>query len=302
MAGSGVGKSVLLGMMARNTSADVNVVALIGERGREVREFIERDLGPEGLKNTIVVVATSDKSALQRVRAANLAFSIAEHFRDKGKDVLFLMDSVTRFCMGQREIGLSMGEPPASRGYTPSVFSILPKLLERAGTANGPGSITGLFTVLTEGDDMDDPIADAVRSIVDGHIILSRKIAQQNHFPAIDILQSTSRVMRSVIDEQQSNMASQIKEWMALYAQVEDLINIGAYAKGSNARVDQAVAVHDKIKTFLRQKIEDSGDYQSTLAAMIGIIRTGEAIAMANDPANQARPTRQNTPTQAVRF
>ena len=278
MAGSGVGKSVLLGMMARNTSADVNVVALIGERGREVREFIERDLGPEGLARSVVIVATSDKSPLLRMRGAHLGATIAEYFRDQGKDVLLMMDSVTRFCMAQREIGLAMGEPPASKGYTPSVFAALPKLLERAGTAPGQGSVTGLFTVLVEGDDMDDPIADSARSILDGHIVLSRKIAQRNHFPAIDILQSTSRVMRAVTDPNHQAWAGPIREWMATYAQVEDLLNIGAYAKGSNPKIDQAIAVNDRIQQFLRQKVEEQGSYADSEALMHAIVRSGEAF------------------------
>ena len=281
MAGSGVGKSVLLGMMARHTAADVNVIALIGERGREVREFIERDLGPEGMKRTVVVVSTSDKSPLLRMRGAFLATTIAEYFRDQGKDVLLMMDSVTRFCMAQREIGLSLGEPPASKGYTPSVFSTLPKLLERSGMAPHKGSITGIYTVLVDGDDMDDPIADSSRSILDGHIVLSRKIAQRNHFPAIDVLQSASRVMRSVIDENQLQWSSQVREWMATYAQTEDLINIGAYVRGSNPRVDQAVAVQDKINAFLRQGIDERADYAETLAQLHGISRSGEAFLAA---------------------
>ena len=281
MAGSGVGKSVLLGMMARHTSADINVIALIGERGREVREFIERDLGEEGLKRSIVIVATSDQSPLLRMRGAILAATAAEYFRDEKKDVLLLMDSVTRFCMAQREIGLSLGEPPASKGYPPSVFSILPKLLERAGTGTNGGSITGLFTVLVEGDDLDEPIADAARSILDGHVVLSRKIAQRNHFPAIDVLASASRVMRSVISTEHAQWAGQIKEWMALYAQAEDLINIGAYARGSNAKIDQAIAVHDRIEALLRQGIEEQGGLDETLAQMMGVVRAAEASVQA---------------------
>lgn len=281
MAGSGVGKSVLLGMMARQTKADVNVIALIGERGREVREFIERDLGEEGLKRSVVIVATSDKSPLLRMRGAVLAASIAEFFRDETKDVLLLMDSVTRFCMAQREIGLSLGEPPATKGYPPSVFALLPKLLERAGTGVGGGSITGLYTVLVEGDDMDDPIADSARSILDGHIVLSRKIAERNHFPAIDVLASASRVFRSVTDENQQDWAGRMKEWMALYRQAEDLINIGAYAKGSNPKIDQAIAVNERINQFLRQKIEEPGGLEETLAGMHAIIRVAETAAPA---------------------
>jgi len=288
MAGSGVGKSVLLGMMARHSSADVNVIALIGERGREVREFIERDLGEEGLKRSVVIVATSDQSPLLRMRGAWLAASVAEYFRDEAKDVLLLMDSVTRFCMAQREIGLSLGEPPASKGYPPSVFSTLPKLLERAGTGTNGGSITGLFTVLVEGDDLDDPIADSARSILDGHVVLSRKIAQKNHFPAIDVLASASRVMRSVTDASQQDWAGRLKEWLALYNQAEDLINIGAYAKGSNPKVDQAIAVIDRINAFLRQRIDEKGDFDSTLAQMHGIVRAAEN-AGAPSPASGSR-------------
>lgn len=275
MAGSGVGKSVLLGMMARHTKADINIIALIGERGREVREFIERDLGPEGLARSIVVVATSDKSPLLRMRAAFLASSLAEHFRDERKDVLLLMDSVTRFCMAQREIGLSQGEPPASKGYTPSVFSTLPKLLERAGTGTTGGSITGIYTVLVEGDDMDDPIADAARSILDGHIVLSRRIAERNHFPAIDVLASASRVMRAVASEEHIQFAAQLREWLALYHQAEDLINIGAYAKGANAKIDQAVQVYPQLQAFLRQGINEASDYSMTVQMMESIFRMG---------------------------
>lgn len=281
MAGSGVGKSVLLGMMARNSNADINVIALIGERGREVREFIERDLGEETLKRSVVIVATSDKSPLLRVRAAFMAATIAEYFRDQGSNVLLMMDSVTRFCMAQREIGLSLGEPPSTKGYTPSVFSMLPKLLERAGTSDHSGSITGLYTVLVEGDDMEEPIADAARSILDGHLVLTRKLAQKNHFPAIDVLQSTSRVMRGIISQDHLFLASRIRELMATYKDVEDLIQIGAYAKGTNLAVDQAVAVHDRIRTLLRQSIEEPGSLQETLAQMMAIVRASEAVAQA---------------------
>jgi flagellum-specific ATP synthase len=278
MAGSGVGKSVLLGMMARHTTADVNVIALIGERGREVREFIERDLGPEGMARSVVVVATSDKAPLLRMRAAWLATTIAEFFRDQQKDVLLMMDSVTRFCMAQREIGLSLGEPPASKGYTPSVFATLPKLLERSGMAPNKGSITGIYTVLADGDDMDDPVVDSARSILDGHIVLSRKIAAKNHFPAIDIMASASRVMRSVIDDAHNEWAGQIREWLATYAQAEDLINIGAYVRGSNPRIDQAVHVYEKINAFLRQGINEGGSFGDTTAAMHAISRSGESF------------------------
>ncbi|MBS1958650.1 MAG: FliI/YscN family ATPase [Bdellovibrionales bacterium] len=282
LAGSGVGKSVLLGMMARNTSADVNVIALIGERGREVREFIERDLGEEGLARSVVIVATSDSSALLRTRASFLAATIAEYFRDvQNQDVLLMMDSTTRFAMAQREIGLSLGEPPASKGYTPSVFAMLPRLLERAGTAANGKSITGLYTVLVDGDDMDEPIADAARSILDGHIVLSRKLAQMNHFPAIDVLASASRVMNAVTDENHQAWAGQIKEWMAVYKQAEDLINIGAYARGSNPRIDQAIAVHERTTQFLRQRTNEPASFADSLGGLHSIFRSGEAFAQA---------------------
>ncbi|MBN22286.1 MAG: flagellum-specific ATP synthase FliI [Bdellovibrionaceae bacterium] len=277
MAGSGVGKSVLLGMMAKNTAADINVIALIGERGREVREFIENELGEEGMKRSVVVVATSDQSPLVRMRGAFLATSIAEYFRDRDKSVLLLMDSVTRFCMAQREIGLSMGEPPASKGYTPSVFSTLPKLLERAGTNSGKGSITGLYTVLVEGDDMDDPIADSARSILDGHIVLTRKLAQKNHFPAIDVLSSASRVMNSVISEEHAQLAAKIREWKSIYESSEDLINIGAYVKGTNAEIDKAILVKDKITKMLRQGINEKSTLTDSIASMRSIQRFAEA-------------------------
>lgn len=277
MAGSGVGKSVLLGMMARHTTADVNVIALIGERGREVREFIEKDLGPEALKRSVVVVSTSDRSPLLRMRGAFLAMTIAEHFRDQGKDILMLMDSVTRFAMAQREIGLAMGEPPASKGYTPSVFSTLPRLLERAGMAPKSGSITGLFTVLVEGDDMDDPIADAVRSILDGHIVLSRKMAHRNHYPAVDVLASASRVMRAVTNKEHQNYAGKLREWLAAYNQAEDLINIGAYVKGSNARIDEALIAIDRMNSFLRQEIDEPARFNDCVGMMHSIVRMVEA-------------------------
>jgi flagellum-specific ATP synthase len=300
MAGSGVGKSVLLGMMARHTKADINVIALIGERGREVREFIENDLGPEGLKRSVLIVSTSDRSPLLRMRGAYLAATVAEFFRDQGKDVLLLMDSVTRFCMAQREIGLSLGEPPAARGYTPSVFSTIPKLLERAGMAPVQGSITGLFSVLVEGDEQDDPIADAVRSVLDGHIVLSRQIAQKNQFPAVDVLQSTSRVMRAVVSPEQVKWAGQIKEWIAVYRQAEDLINIGAYVKGSNPKVDQAIAVMDRITAFLRQGIDEHATLADTLASMNAIVRYGESFLQDQEKGGEHRAP--SSVTGRVRF
>ena len=252
MAGSGVGKSVTLGMIAQKSSADINVIALIGERGREVREFIENDLGPEGLAKSIVVVATSDTSALIRAKAAFVATSIAEHFRDEKKDVLLMMDSVTRFAMAFREISLSAGDPPGQKGYTPTVFAQLPKLLERAGTTNS-GTITGIYTVLVEGGDMDEPIADAVRGISDGHIILSRELASKNQFPAIDVLQSLSRVMNKVVTREHQVVAGHLRDLMAAYRDNEDLINVGAYAKGSNPKVDKALVIYDELMDLLKQ-------------------------------------------------
>ncbi len=257
MAGSGVGKSVLLGMMSRFSDADVNVIALIGERGREVREFIENDLGPEGMAKSIVVCVTSDQSPLLRMRGAYVATAIAEYFCGMGKNVLLMMDSITRFAMAQREIGLSTGEPPSSKGYTPSVFSTLPKLLERAGSFENEGSITGLYTTLVEGDDMNDVIGDAVRSIVDGHIVLSRTLSQKGHFPAVDILQSISRVMKNIVGSEQIKLAQKIRETLAVYKEAEDLINIGAYKSGANPKIDQAVRLIDPLNEFLRQKVED---------------------------------------------
>lgn len=258
LAGSGVGKSVLLGMMARNTTADVNVIALIGERGREVKEFIERDLGPEGRKRSVVIAATSDQSPLVRIRGAYLATAIAEYFREEGKDVLLMMDSVTRFAMAQREIGLAVGEPPTTKGYPPSVFSHLPKLLERAGNSDSKGSLTGFYTVLVEADDPLDPIGDAVRSIVDGHVLLDREIAAQGHYPAIDILRSKSRVMVDVASGSHQKNASRLIQTLSTYKEAEDLINIGAYVKGSNPKIDYAIKKIGEINTFLQQDIVES--------------------------------------------
>jgi FliI/YscN family ATPase len=256
----------------------VNVIALIGERGREVREFLERDLGPEGLKRSVVIVATSEQSALLRTRGAFLAATYSEYFRDQGADVLLLMDSLTRFSMAQREIGLSLGEPPASKGYPPSVFAMLPRLLERAGMGSEVvgGSITGLYTVLVEGDDMDEPIADSARSILDGHIVLSRRIAEQNHFPAIDVLASASRVMRAVVSPEHLEYAAKIKQWMALYREVEDLLKIGAYAKGTSPDTDRAIIAYEKIQKFLRQNIDEPGSFSETQARMLAIVRALE--------------------------
>lgn len=255
-AGSGVGKSTLLGMMARRAEADVNVIALIGERGREVREFLEKDLDEEGRRKSVVVVATSNEPALARLRGAFLATAIAEHFRDAGQNVLLMMDSVTRFAMAQREIGLAVGEPPATRGYTPSVFSLLPQLLERAGTGER-GSITGLYTVLVEADDMNDPIADAVRSILDGHLVLTRELATQNHYPAIDVLESVSRLTRDLTTTAQQELAGHARELLATYRKNQDLINIGAYPAGSSAVIDRAVHFHEPLRQFLRQGVTE---------------------------------------------
>lgn len=263
-AGSGVGKSTLMGMFARNTKADINVIALIGERGREVREFIERDLGKEGMKRSVVVVATSDKPALIRKKAAKTATAIAEYFRDEGKDVLLMMDSLTRFSMAQREIGLASGEPPVSRGYPPSVYAEMPKLLERAGRSDS-GSITGLYTVLVDGDDFNEPITDTARGILDGHIILDRKIAQKNHYPAINILQSISRVMSSIVTKEHKKLSGTLKNVMATYDEAEDLINIGAYKPGSNKNIDFAISKIDAVNEFLMQDVYEKVDFEDTV-------------------------------------
>ncbi|MDZ7672961.1 MAG: flagellar protein export ATPase FliI [Halanaerobiales bacterium] len=272
-AGSGVGKSTLLGMAARNTDADINVIALIGERGREVRDFIEEDLGPEGLKNSIVVVATSDKPALIRMKAASVATAIAEYFRDQGKDVLLMMDSVTRVAMALREVGLASGEPPATRGYPPSVFAKLPKLLERTGT-NDKGSITALYAVLVEGDDFNEPISDTVRGILDGHITLSRSLASKNHFPAIDVLESVSRVMKDVVSKDHIDNSNQLKKLLADYKEAEDLISIGAYENGSNPKVDRAIEKIDRINDFLTQEIEKDVSFEDTKMKLDQIINS----------------------------
>ena len=266
--GSGVGKSILLGMIARNTSADVNVVALVGERGREVREFLERDLGEEGLKRSVVFVSTSDTPAPLKIRAAFAATSVAEFFRDIGLDVMLMMDSVTRLAMAQREIGLSAGEPPSTRGYPPSVFGMLPKLFERAGKREGKGSITGLYTVLVEGDDLDEPVSDHCRSILDGHIVLSRGLANRGHYPAVDILKSRSRVATSVISEDHLAAASAFRRVLAVHHDNEDLINIGAYKKGSNALIDYAISKMSDFNQFLRQEPDEKSDFASTVESL----------------------------------
>lgn len=269
--GSGVGKSTLLGMMARNTSADINVIALVGERGREVREFIERDLGPEGLARSVVVVATSDQPALIRLKGAYTATAIAEYFRDQGYDVLFMMDSISRFAAAQREVGLAVGEPPATRGYPPSMFAILPRLLERTGPGKN-GTITAFYTVLVEGDDMNEPVADTVRGILDGHIVLTRKLADRGHYPAIDVLASVSRVMPEVVSKEHQQIAAQVKEMLAAFQEMEDLINIGAYRSGSNPRVDRAIALMEPIKSFLQQDVSEKIAWDTALAGLLELI------------------------------
>ncbi|MES2527961.1 MAG: FliI/YscN family ATPase [Bdellovibrionota bacterium] len=279
MAGSGVGKSVLMGMIARNTNADINVIALIGERGREVLEFIQSDLGEEGLKRSVVVVATSDTSALIKTKAAYTATTIAEYFRDQGQDVLLMMDSITRFAMANREISLSTGEPPGQKGYTPSVFAKLPKLMERAGTKKDAGTITGIYTVLVEGGDMDEPIADAVRGISDGHIVLSRQLAARNHYPAIDVLASISRVMPKVARKEHRIVASHLRDLLAAYKESEDLITVGAYARGSNAKVDKAIMIYDDLINLLRQQVEESFSIEELFDRMIDIARKAENMS-----------------------
>ncbi|MDL2268262.1 FliI/YscN family ATPase [Desulfovibrio sp. OttesenSCG-928-G15] len=267
MAGSGVGKSTLMGMMARYTKADINVIALIGERGREVLEFMEKDLGPEGMARSVLVIATSDQSPLIRMRAAYAATAIAEYYRDQGLDVLFMMDSVTRFAMASREIGLAVGEPPTTKGYTPSVFAQLPKLLERTGR-NELGSITGIYTVLVDGDDFNEPIADAVRSILDGHIVLTRELADQGHFPAIDVLRSISRVRADIVSKESILAGRTVLSRMAAYKRVEDMINIGAYAHGSNQEIDKAIETLPLTNAFLRQDITDAVSFEDSIAQL----------------------------------
>jgi flagellum-specific ATP synthase len=268
MAGSGVGKSVLMGMIAKYTNADLNVIALVGERGREVREFIEENLGEEGLKRSIVVVATGDESPLSRVRSANVATSIAEYFRERGKNVLLMMDSLTRVAMAQREIGLAVGEPPTTKGYTPSVFSLLPRLLERAGNSETQGSVTGIYTVLVDGDDFSDPICDAARSILDGHVNLTRDLAAKNHFPAIDILTSASRVMIDITNSEHQKQSGFLREMMSVYKKNEDLISIGAYQHGTSAKIDKAILLQPKIEQFLRQERHEVSTYEESLNAL----------------------------------
>lgn len=271
-AGSGVGKSTTLGMIAREAKADVNVISLIGERGREVLDFIEKDLGPEGMRKSVVVCATSDKPALIRLKGALTATAIAEYFRNQGKKVILMMDSVTRVAMAQREIGLAIGEPPATKGYTPSVFAILPRLMERAGTSD-KGSITAFYTVLVDGDDFNEPIADTVRGILDGHIVLSRTLAHKNHYPAIDILNSVSRLMPTIADKEHIETASKARNMLALYKESEDLINIGAYVKGQNKNLDLAVELQEEINNFLKQKIDESSEFNNSIENLKALMR-----------------------------
>jgi flagellum-specific ATP synthase len=270
--GSGVGKSTLLGMIAKDTEADINVIALIGERGREVRDFLERDLGENGLARSVVVVATSDQSSLIRIQAALVATAVAEYFRDQGKRVMLMMDSITRFAMAQREVGLAIGEPPTTKGYTPSVFALLPKVLERAGTTAHQGSITGLYTILVEADDMNEPVADSCRAILDGHVVLSRELASQNHYPAIDVLNSVSRVMRDIVTPEHLEAAGRIRSILATYKSVEDLLSIGAYVKGSNPKVDHALQRLETVQGFLRQGREEDAKWVDTLQKLKGFL------------------------------
>ncbi len=280
--GSGVGKSSILGMIARNSLSDINVIALIGERGKEVREFIEDSLGAEGLKKSVMIVSTSDKTPLQRVKGAETAMAIAEYFRNKGKNVLFMMDSVTRYAMAQREIGLAVGEPPATKGYPPSVFNMLPSLLERAGN-NDKGSITAFFTVLVEGDDMNDPIGDTVRGILDGHITLSRELATKGHFPSIDVLESISRVMNNVTKPENLTMAQNLRELLSIYKNSEDMINIGAYQKGSNPLIDKSIEKNIPINDFLKQGLYENNQYIDTISQLNTILNTNTTKATTNE-------------------
>ena len=271
-AGSGVGKSTTLGMIAREAKADVNVISLVGERGREVLEFIEKDLGPEGMKKSVVVCATSDKPALIRIKGALTATAIAEYYRDQGKKVILMMDSVTRFAMAQREIGLAIGEPPAQKGYTPSVFAKLPKLMERPGTSD-KGSITAFYTVLVDGDDFNEPIADTVRGILDGHIVLSRALAQKNHYPAIDVLNSISRLMDNIAEDTHKQSASHARDLLATYKDAEDLINLGAYVKGSNKKIDLAIKYNENINRYLKQKVEEKTTFDESVNNLVSIFK-----------------------------
>lgn len=273
-AGSGVGKSTLLGMISRFSNADINVIALVGERGREVLDFIEKDLGPSGLARSVVVVATSEQPALVRLKGAFVASAIAEYFRDQGRAVMLMMDSVTRFAMAQREVGLAIGEPPATKGYTPSVFALLPKLLERPGMA-ATGSITAFFTVLVDGDDLNEPIADAVRGILDGHIVLSRSLAAANTYPAVDALNSVSRLMTEIVDDEHRACAGKLRDLLATYTQAEDLINIGAYVPGSNHRIDEAIAAYPGIMEFLKQDLNEQSEYEKTLKELKAVVNKG---------------------------
>jgi flagellum-specific ATP synthase len=304
-AGSGVGKSSLLGMIARSTSAQVNVICLVGERGREVREFIERDLGPEGMARSVVVVATSDQPALVRIKAAFTATTIAEHFRDAGCDVMLMMDSVTRFAMAQREVGLAIGEPPATRGYTPSVFALLPKLLERSGTAPN-GTITALYTVLVDGDDMTEPIADAVRSILDGHVVLSRHLAHAGHYPAIDVLASVSRLVGEVTSRDVRSAGDDVRRLMAAFKEKEDLIAIGAYQAGADPLADAAIAARRPIEAFLRQRVDDPSTAEEAerglleLAAYAELVRAPDPLAAAAAAPAHGAPGEGGTPLHSA--